>query len=93
MVPRPRATRCRTMAGSSRIYCLMSATPRRRNSINFCPVAISRFCRRRSLNERKPDFLLILAWNIAGEIAREQSLSGNGVVKLCYSCPEIRTLK
>jgi SAM-dependent methyltransferase len=45
------------------------------------------------LNERKPDFLLILPWNIAGEIAREQRCIREWGGEFVTAVPEIRTLK
>src|SRR5688572_8543684 len=45
------------------------------------------------LSERKPDFLIILPWNIAGEIAREQSHMREWGGEFVTAIPEIRTLK
>jgi SAM-dependent methyltransferase len=45
------------------------------------------------LRERKPDFLLVLPWNIAGEIAREQSCIREWGGEFVTAVPEIRTLR
>ena len=68
---RPRATRCSTTAASAPTSSTTPSIAARTSRASSCPARESRSSRPDRIRETKPDYVLILPWNLQDEIAEQ----------------------
>ena len=66
-----RATRCSTTAASERTSSTTRSTATRTSTDGSCPARTSRSSRPRRIRETRPDYVLILPWNLKDEIIEQ----------------------
>ena len=87
--PRARATRCSTTAASGPICSPTPSTGARGSRASSCPARISRSTRRNASPRPRPDYVLVLPWNLRDEISQQLDYVRSWGGRLVFPIPAL----
>ena len=92
MARRPRATRFSTSAASTPRTSSASSTAARPSRASCCPAATFRFSRPRRSARSRPDYLVVLPWNLIDEIRAQMAVIGEWGGRFVVALPELAVI-